>query len=410
MARQTLPPGSYGTIKATKVGAKTWEARCKYRDLNGVITRPSKRGPTKPAAETALRAHLATIATKSARGEIDRESRFRDVAELWLTQDIEHEINAGVLSHGTLRTYRSVLNVRVLPRLGSLQLREVTVYAVDSLIKDTRDAKSRSMASTVRTIVSGVMGYAVRHGAIDANPVRSAQRIRASREEATEVVAMTVEQIEKMLAALKAFGDEKLVKQKGRRLGTRAVVWTDLPELALGMLATGVRIGELLALTGESVIKDKKARPAVRVDGHIIRVPGEGLVRVPGRKGNKPGIDLPLPPLAVPMFNRRKLASGGGPLWACTAGTWLDPSNTANRIKAALVDSGYEWVTSHVWRHTVGTLLNEAGLEIGEIAEQLGNTRAVAEKHYVGRATNSKAADALQEVLGKSAGKVSGAG
>ena len=46
---------------------------------------------------------------------------------------------------------------------------------------------------------------------------------------------------------------------------------------------------------------------------------------------------------------------------------------TPRESEDALHDSGLAWVTSHVWRHTVATLLDEAGLTITEIADQLGN-------------------------------------
>ena len=40
---------------------------------------------------------------------------------------------------------------------------------------------------------------------------------------------------------------------------------------------------------------------------------------------------------------------------------------------------GFACVTSHVWRKTVAALLDEAGLNVGEIADQLSTTRAVTE-------------------------------
>jgi integrase len=210
---------------------------------------------------------------------------------------------------------------------------------------------------------------------------------------------MTLEQIEKMLAGLRAYAVTKEKDSAGRRQGWRNIVWHDLAELAEAMLATGVRIGEVLALTGDDVGKDDEGHPYVRIGAHLVRVTGKGLVAVLGRKGGKPARKLGVPPWSSAMLARRKLAAGAGPLFAARDGGWLDPSNTASRLREALDESGYEWVTSHVWRHTVATLLDEAGLSVSEIADQLGNTRAVAEKHYIkARVTNKKAAAALQSI------------
>lgn len=57
-------------------------------------------------------------------------------------------------------------------------------------------------------------------------------------------------------------------------------------------------------------------------------------------------------------------------------------------------------MTSHVFRKTVATVLDEADLPTTAIADQLGNTRAVAEKHYRRkRAANQANADALEGML-----------
>ncbi|WP_223840475.1 hypothetical protein [Saccharopolyspora pogona] len=80
-------------------------------------------------------------------------------------------------------------------------------------------------------------------------------------------------------------------------------------------------------------------------------------------------------------------------------GGWLDPSNVINRISGAFDECGYSWVTSHVFRKTVATVLDEAGLPIGDVANQLGNTRKIAEKHYIARkVSNKNAANALETI------------
>lgn len=398
MSRLPLPPGTYGKITTRQLPSGMWAARTQWRGRDGVKQRPSRRGATKGAAETALRKALAEMSTAASAGEITRNTRFREVAELWL-EDIDYQAEHGSLSHNTARTYRSYLSTTILPRLGSLRMFEVTVVACDELIKHTRASMGYESAKKARSITGLVCGFAIRRGAIDINPIRSVERLTKSKGERVEVTAMTLEQIEKMLAGLRAYAETKEVDTKGRRQGWRNIVWHDLAELAEAMLATGVRIGEVLSLTGDDVGKDDKGNPYVYVRAHLVRVNGKGLVSVPDRKGGKAGMKLGIPPWSTGMFARRKLAAGSDPLFAARDGGWLDPSNTAGRLRAALDESGYDWVTSHVWRHTVATLLDEAGLSVSEIADQLGNTRQVAEKHYIKpRVTNTKAAAALQAI------------
>lgn len=402
MGRPPLPVGAHGEIKATRLKANTWEARCKYKDLNGEIRRPSSRGATAAAAKNSLRAKVAEMSKAAAKGaDLSADDRFRKAADMWI-EGLEHKVQHGTMAEGTKRTYVSMLDNHVRPRLDKLRLRaEVRVGVCDKLIKDKRGELGLASAKTVRTIMSSVLGLAVRHGALDTNPVRSVEALRAGEKDQRPVVAMTFAQVEKMWTGLRAFGEKRRLDSKGRRVGKRGAVWGDLADLSEAMLATGVRIGEVLAISGEDIGRDEDGATTVLVDWHIVRETGRGLVRKPGRKGGKPGVLLHVPPWSEPMWRRRKLAAGTGPVFAALDGAWLDPSNTIGRLKEALAGAGFEWVTSHVWRHTVATLLDEAGLTTTEIADQLGNTAAVVERHYrAKRVRNTKAAAALQSARG----------
>jgi integrase len=57
-------------------------------------------------------------------------------------------------------------------------------------------------------------------------------------------------------------------------------------------------------------------------------------------------------------------------------------------------------VTSHVFRKTVGTHLDEADRPTTAIADQLGNSSDIAERHYrKRRVANQANADALETIL-----------
>lgn len=99
------------------------------------------------------------------------------------------------------------------------------------------------------------------------------------------------------------------------------------------------------------------------------------------------------------MWRRRVQAAGTGPLFPSYKDDWLDPSNVMHAIKEAYGAIGYGWVTSHVFRKTVGTTIDAAGLPTTAIADQLGNTRAVAERHYrQPRLANHESANALESL------------
>lgn len=405
MGRPPLPVGAHGEISVYQVGAKTFEARCKYRGLNGEIRRPSSRGGSKAAAKTALRDKLTKMTAASMAGEVTRDSRFKAVVDLWL-EDLDHKVEHGGRQPTTARTYRAYLNQHLLPRFGALMLREITPAAFDEFVKKTRKEMGYESAKKVKSIMSAIADFAIRRGAEHwANPTRAVEALTAG--VAEDVVAMSVEQVVAMIQGMRDYAVQRDEDSKrAGRAAWRNVVWHDLPELAEAMLATGVRIGEVLALRGEDVVREG-GDVLVVVNAHLIFVTGEGTRYLPHRKGKKPGdkgLVLQVPAWAHPMFLRRKLASGPGPLFPAMGGGWLDTNNVNKRIRKAMDACGFQWVTSHVWRHTVGTLLDEADLPVSDVSGQLGNSKAVAERYYIRRrATNQRAARAL-EVLGRTAG------
>lgn len=65
-------------------------------------------------------------------------------------------------------------------------------------------------------------------------------------------------------------------------------------------------------------------------------------------------------------------------------GKLRDPSNTEADFKDAFAWCGYDWVTSHVFRKTVATIMKEAGLTSrAAAADQLGHNKvSMTEDNY----------------------------
>jgi len=399
MPRPPTPVGSYGVIKVeelapTEDGVKRFRASTYFRMADGSSQRVRRQGPTRPRAVARLKEALVELADEVKGDTVSGSTRFSRLAELWL-EEREQEAALGNLSPTTVRLYGGALTNWVLPSLGQLQSREVLVTNCDKVIKNARAKASYDTAKTVKAAMSGVCDYGVRHGAMKLNPVRSIARM--SRGEERTVVVLDLDQRIDLLTKLRTYGPQRQQDAKGRSLGGRGQIWLDLPDIMEAMLATGVRLGELLALDPDDV---DPANATVVISHHLVRITGQGLVRRRKRKGNRDGLVLKVPQWSVPMWRRRKLASGGGPVFASFTGNWLDPSNVINAISTAMADVGYGWVTSHVFRKTVATVLDEADLPTTAIADQLGNTRAVAEKHYRRkRAANQANADALESML-----------
>ena len=356
MGRPPLPIGAHGSITCNEKAGGVWVARCRYRHSDGV-TRPVKRtGASSAKAVRALQGALGEMAGHAASGEITRTMRLHKLAELWFAEQ-ERLAAQGSKQMSSVDQYRDHWRRHIHKAMGELQLKECTVSAVHNFLTKLA-TKSSSTAVMCRKVLSGMLGYAVIHcPSLGSNPVRDAGRI--TRQPKREVRALEAEQIK-----------DWLTKVDGSEL---ARAW-DLPDLSRFLLATGVRIGEALAVDWADV--DLK-EGAVEFAWHMVYLKGEGVRRRPSTKTRKDhGLDLPS--WSVTMLKRRKLLTGGqGVVFPHpAAGTWRDPREVGKALRAVRGDLGYPWLTSHsLGRKTVATLLDEGGATAREIADQLNHAR-----------------------------------
>lgn len=399
MARPPTPIGAWGEIHVNEIRPGVFEAaaRIRMQDGRSRLTRATARG-SETAAKTALRKKLQRLSKEATGHTIDGDIRVGPLIDKWL-DDLEKRYRLGKKSMQTIRQYRGYANNWIKPVVGELTGREFSyaAYQCDKIVTDVYELRSFDAAKSVRAVLRGFCAYGVRVGALTLNPAKSIGRIE--RQEKREVKAMTYEQRAGLLDALREYGQQRQTDKVGRKLGARGKVWLDLPDIAEAMLATGERIGEILAAHGDNF---DSADAELAITHHLVRDPGVGLVRMPLRKSGEPALILGVPDWSVPMWRRRKLASGGGIMFPSARGGYQDPNNVINRFREALDDLGYDWVTPHVWRATVATILDEAGLPTTAIADQLGNSPKIIEGHYrKRRASNADAVAVLNTMWDK---------
>lgn len=393
MGRPPLPIGTYGEIRTYQRGSG-WIARTNFRDYDGV-TRPVERsGKTESAAKNRLRDDLRSR-TRGRAGSLTRDSRVAEVAELWFAR-VQSKVTDGELAENSAETYRRQLDNHILVALGRYRLYEVDTPAVDDFLAAVKDNTGSATAKSCRSVLSGMLGYAVRRGAIDTNPVREAEPLKRSA--GRKPRALTADERDQWLTRLER---------------DRIAVAKDLPDLTRFMLATGVRIGEALAVSWDEINLDTGVAGlpgTVDIAWNLIRVRGRGLKRVPRPKSEASERTLPLPPFAVAMLRRRKIMASldrditpgsAVPVFPHSGGGWRDPNNTRRDLRNARGSSEFVWVTSHVFRKTCATILDEAGLSARVMADQLGHARpSMTQDVYIGRkVVNPANAEILQRAL-----------
>ncbi|WP_211346937.1 hypothetical protein [Saccharothrix australiensis] len=164
-----------------------------------------------------------------------------------------------------------------------------------------------------------------------------------------------------------------------------------LPDLSRFMMATGVRIGEALGVWWEDVDLDAGV---VAVDYIVIRILGVGLTRKSTKTEAGSGRTAAVVGVADAEVTVRgdRLCGGTGAL-----GGLRDPANARLDLRGARRRDEFAWVTSHVFRKTAATILDEANLTARLIADQLGHSRpSMTQGLYLGRkAVDPRTAEAL---------------
>ncbi|WAH96168.1 hypothetical protein OW521_17325 [Arthrobacter sp. MMS18-M83] len=87
-------------------------------------------------------------------------------------------------------------------------------------------------------------------------------------------------------------------------------------------------------------------------------------------------------------------------LFPSSTGTVRSPHNFRRQWRDARAGSPYEWVTPHVFRKSVATLIDQE-YSSKHAAAQLGHSgTAITEKHYIAKATESPDLTAALERFG----------
>ena len=145
MGRPPLELGTYGTIRfyPTDTG---YRACTKARGYDGRTRAVERHGRTKAAAERALKAALRDRAGNQASGEITAGSRVATLAEAWYAALAD-------LSPVTLQAYRDRLDRQILPRLGQLRIRELSVGTLDRHLRGIADTHGVATALMCRSVL-----------------------------------------------------------------------------------------------------------------------------------------------------------------------------------------------------------------------------------------------------------------
>jgi integrase len=341
---RAVAPGVEARARRRRDGTEYVVFRVRFTDASG-----SRRSETFDQIDDALdfQAKLRLLRRRDALNELDagRETLEAFVAEWW------RDYATVNLAHNTLQTYAVVWNRHALPRLGPLQLRQVTPPVVARFRRDLAAAGVGNEAiKKTMTMLQGVFARAVEWGRLPVNPLQAVRKPTSTRRAVVPLAPMRVEQVRAALLANRTNGV--------------------LEAVLVSVLAyAGLRPEEALALEWGHIRDRTILIEQVNIDGVI----------QPRQKTRRPPrtVDL-LTPLSEDLDELRSRNDGGFVFPRSDRKPWtaVDWRNWRRR--------GYQRVANQLavhdrrpysLRHSFASLLiHERRLTIVEIAQQMGHS------------------------------------
>jgi len=352
------------------------------------------------------RAHVAaaervTAYLEQARSEeaVERERlnsgvTFREVAHAYLDW-LENVRDA---KPATLANHRSVLAEpgraykrgegltvgHVMAALGDLPAAKITTRDVDTLLATVAaGGASPRTVNKYRAVIGAIFSYgqkASTHG-LPSNPAREADK----RQEATAgpLAYYSTEDVEALARAMEA-GDDGAQDGEAVRVSSYA----------------GLRLGELLALRWRDVDFTGSRLTVGRA------LSGGVETSTKSRRARQ----VPLPDqaaAALDRLSRRENFTGPGELVFCgPLGRTLDPSALRRRYRRAQADAGLAPLRWHDLRHTYGSLLAAAGVDLVKIKSAMGHSNiATTERYLHARPASEQAAEFTEAFAGRAGEK-----
>ncbi|GAB2624349.1 site-specific integrase [Kocuria himachalensis] len=364
--RPPLPIGAHGRISITTSPSGAYVAKARFRDYDGRTRLVERAGKSKAAAERALKQSFTDRAIPSG-DEINGDMRIQALAAAWWVGFVDRD-----KAPATVRRYREVLDSYILPKLGGVRIREASVGLLDNALKSISERHGASTAKLCQTVLRQMFALAARRGAVPTNPMRDVEPVSVPRK---DVQALTVPDVHEL---------------RSRATG-------DVLDVLDVLLATGARIGEVLAIRWQDVDLGP-GKPRVSITGTVIRSPA-GLVRQDRPKSQGSMHRLYLPDFGADVFRRRQRTSDF--VFPSAAGTLWEPTNFRKVWREAMKAAGYGHVNPHLIRATVGTRLARAS-GVSAASAQLGHSsEAITIKHYVEKLADAPDATDALEVFGK---------
>lgn len=366
MAKSKTRANGEGTMYKRKDGTWCAELTIGIDPLTGKLKRKSFYGKT----QGEVKDKLGIAKEKLRNGTLPTKEKLTvgDWLDIWLNKYKKDKRRIR-----TFENYEYLIRIHLKPHLGHIMLDKLSTETVQDfydmlLIKGRNDGKGGLSSKTVRNI------HNLLHCALE--KALETRKIVFNATKATELP----EKEHKEIKVLTKENEVMLLKTASKdRLGIAFII----------SLATGLRVGELLALRWQDINLDKNMLNVRQSLGRVKTFDESSTTKSKlafGEPKTKAGKRLiPLPQNVVSLLRQHKrnqaeeklkLGSGFNKenlVFCSLSGTPIDPKNFDRKFKSILKRAGLEKINLHILRHTFATRMLELNEHPKVVQEILGH-------------------------------------
>lgn len=312
-----------------------WLIQYRYTDWQGIRKKSTKRGfDTKREAEEWVRNFLITQ-------QADFNMNFEDFINLYYDEITPR------IRENTLRTKKYIINLKIIPFFGSKSMNTIKPADIRKWQNEMMSkGYSKTYLRTINNQLTAIFNYAVQYYDLRNNPCTKAGTI--GKNQADEMNFWTKDEFTKFL--------ECVMDKHISYVGFKILFWT------------GLRIGELLALTVGDVDFENKS---ISVSKSYQRIDKKDVITPPKTpKSNRV--------VSIPDFLLEDIKDYMNSLYNSNDKDRLFPVTKwyfQCEMKRGTKLSGLKKIRLHDCRHSHCALLFEMGIPPLEVAERLGHER-----------------------------------
>lgn len=294
---------------------------------------------------------LARNSDKPEKGRADYK-QISELAEEWLA------FYKCQLKESTYNKYSNLVHSYICPNIGNIPIGYFTNTELDFFCKylfekggkQGNGLSSKTISDTV-SVIRGICDFAVKQGYTQfKNPIKS-----------------TIKQQQQELRVLSTWEQERLCTYLTSHMNRRNLG-------ILLCLFTGLRLGELCALTWEDISLEEQVI-------HVHRTMQRVQMRESVQKKTKVIVTSPKSrcsirsiPLQKEIVSYLSAYQNTGYLLSGSKTVFVEPRTMQNHFKRVIFDSGIEDANFHSLRHSFATRCIEIGFDIKSLSEILGHS------------------------------------